>query len=108
MAGKKVNKQEKPQEVLVPSLAGNGSGESKTDNQEQVRKPSPLEALYEQGAEIVLTLTDAVKINYTITVAGEVKPLELTLPPGNWVFAKVKEPLAKKPGLQPVVNPRKA
>jgi hypothetical protein len=70
-----------------------------------VINPELLAALYELGAEIVLTATDARKLQYTMTFAGQRESLALTLPPGHYIFCRVPEPPGKAPGLASIANP---
>ena len=67
--------------------------------------PKLLEALYGLGAEIVLTATDARKVEYSLTFAGQREPLALTLPPGHYVFLRVPHAPGDAPGLAGVSSP---
>lgn len=67
-----------------------------------------LAALYELGAEIVLTATDARRVEYSLTFAGQSEPLALTLPPGHYVFCRVPEPPGDAPGLAGVSAPKES
>jgi hypothetical protein len=67
--------------------------------------PQLLTALYSLGAEIVLTATDARKVEYSLTFAGQREPLALTLPPGHYVFIRVSDAPGDVPGLAGVSSP---
>jgi hypothetical protein len=67
--------------------------------------PKLLTALYNLGAEIVLTATDARKVEYSLTFAGQREPLALTLPPGHYLFIRVPDAPGDVPGLAGVSNP---
>ena len=64
-----------------------------------------LTALYSLGAEIVLTATDAQRVEYRLTFAGQAAPLALALPPGHYVFIRVLDAPGDAPGLAGVSNP---
>jgi len=69
--------------------------------------PNLLATLYNMGAEIVLTATEAKQVQYNLTFEGQSKPLTLTLPPGHYIFCRVTDAPSDQPGLVGVSNPDK-
>ncbi len=114
MAGKEEDIQEKPEALLVHAVEGENK-DRQGDREKQVPESGGrsqaaglVAGLYGLGAEVVLTLTDAQKLTYTVQFKGETQTLELVLPAGHYVLCRITEPLFDTPGLRPVVNPRKA
>lgn len=104
MARKKTNVEESS-EILVSSVAGQNGEQD--NHSEQVPQSSLVEHLYNLDAEVVLAITGADKIAYTLEFPGWHREVKLSLPPGHYILCRIPKPLFSTPGLRPVVNPRK-